>query len=291
MKTALLSLSLSIVTSVAISQIPEAGFDNWSSSGSCDQPVGWNTVNGTTGILGLCTAQRETANPYSGSSAIKITTGQLGFPVFQTVPGIVSNGNIDIQNQGINGGIPFTDRPTAFTGWYRAAPLGNDTYSMIAVLINEATGDTVGASIFEGSATVSTWTAFNQPVQYLNQDMPTLLQISLFSSDPLNPQNGSTVYFDELGYESVTVGVADFDYADVLSYPNPTEGEIFFSIGKLNQAIVTIHNILGVKVMEQTISGINNSLDLRHLPSGTYVWQMNAVSSEVVKTGKLLLIN
>ena len=131
MKKHLLSLTALLCSSaIALAQIPESGFENWS-SGGCDEPSGWNTVNGSTSILGLCTAQEETSNPYFGSSALKIETGELGFPVFQTVPGLVSNRTIDIQSQSVSGGVPFTERPTAFTGWYRAEPQNGDSYSMI----------------------------------------------------------------------------------------------------------------------------------------------------------------
>lgn len=289
MKQLLLALTVLTATSLtALAQIPEAGFENWS-SGNCGEPAGWNTVNGSTSILGLCTAQEETTNPYSGSSALKIQTGELGFPVFQTVPGLVSNGDIDIQNQSVTGGITFTDRPTAFTGWYRAEPVNGDTYSMIAVLINENTGDSVGVAIFEGTSTVTDWTFFNQPVQYLNQQIPTLLQITMFASDPLNPQNGSTVYFDELDYESITVGVQETELADIKAYPNPAADMVFFNIEKAENVVVEVYNMLGLEVLESNFTEMNNRLDVSELSAGTYIWQMISTSGQQMKTGKLLI--
>lgn len=290
MKQHLLALSVITATALtALGQIPEAGFENWS-SGNCGEPTGWSTVNGSTSILGLCTAQRETANPYSGSSALKIQTGQLGFPVFQTVPGLVSNGTINIQSQSVSGGVPFTDRPTAFTGWYRAEPVNGDTYSMIAVLINEVTGDSVGVAIFEGTSTVTDWTFFSQPVQYLNQQTPTLLQITMFASDPNNPQIGSTVYFDELDYESITVGISETERERIMVYPNPVINEVYFELGEIEQAVVSIYNMIGVRIMESNLSGMNNRLDMTSLPSGTYIWQLASLEGEPIKTGKFLVV-
>lgn len=286
MKRILLSLSLFAFTSVTSAQIPEAGFENWS-SGSCDEPSGWNTVNGSTSILGLCTAQQETANPNSGTSALKIQTGELGFPVFQTVPGLVSNGTIDVQNQSVNGGIPFTERPVSFSGWYRAEPVNGDSYSLIAVLINENTGDTVGASIFEGATTVNSWTQFVEPVQYLNEQIPTLLQITMFASDPLNPQDGSTVYFDDLDYQTITVDVNELASTNVSVYPNPAVDEVFFEIGDNENTTLTIYNILGLKVQEQPLRASTNQIDIATLPTGTYLWQVSSVEGVRLKTGKL----
>lgn len=286
MKNALLLLFLGFLASSLSAQIPEAGFETWS-SGGCDEPSGWNTVNGSTSILGLCTAQQETTNPYSGSSALKIETGELGFPVFQTVPGLVSNGEINIQSQSVSGGVPFTERPTSFSGWYRANPVNGDTYSMIAVLINENTGDSVGVSIFEGNTTVSAWTQFTEPVQYLNQQTPTLLQITMFASDPLNPQDGSTVYFDELDYQSITVGITENQINQIKAYPNPVVDDVYFELGEIDQAVVTVYNVIGVRVMEANLSGVNNRLDMGSLPSGTYIWQMASLEGEPIKSGKL----
>jgi hypothetical protein len=282
------SLALCLFMNVAYGQIPEGGFDNLTSSGGCSQPTGWNTVNGTTGALGLCTAESETNNPYSGFAALKITS-EFFFFAAQVIPGIVSNGNIDIQSQGVTGGIPFTERPTAFKGWYRAEPENNDTYSMIAVLINENNGDTVGAAIFEDNTTVSNWTEFNVPVDYFTQDIPTLLQINLFASDPQNPQNGSTVYFDELDYESLTVGLQENDAANINVYPNPAVDDVFFNIGAYETARVNIYNVLGTSVLEQVVTQTQNSVSLLQLTHGAYIWQLTTRKGEAIKAGKLIL--
>jgi hypothetical protein len=291
MKTHLLSaFVLCLFASFANAQILEGGFDNWTPAGSCDEPAGWNTVNGTTAILSLCTAEQETSNPYAGSAAIKITS-EFRFLAGQVIPGIVSNGNINIQNQSVTGGVSFTERPTAFAGWYRAAPENGDTYSLIAVLINEVTGDSVGVAIFEGTSAVINWTQFTQPVQYLNQQTPTLLQITMFASDPLDPQDGSTVYFDELDYESLTVGIEDYDQAGVNAYPNPVIDDVFFNLGTNELATVNIYNILGTSVLQQTVSKGQNSVSLRSISNGTYIWQLTTRQGEPIKTGKLIKTN
>jgi hypothetical protein len=288
MNTQLLTnLALCLFMNVAYGQIPEGGFDNITSSGGCSQPVGWNTVNGTTGALGLCTAESETSNPYSGFAALKITS-EFFFFAAQVIPGIVSNGNIDIQNQGVTGGIPFTERPTAFKGWYKGEPVNGDTYSMVAVLINENTGDTVGAAIFEGNSTVSNWTQFSETVEYFNQENPTILQITMFASDPENPQNGSTVYFDELDYESLTVGLQENDAANINVYPNPAVDDVFFNIGAYETARVNIYNFLGTSVLEQVVTQTENSVSLLQLAHGTYIWQLTTKKGEAIK-GKLIL--
>ena len=290
MKKHLLSFTVLLCSSaIALAQIPEGGFDNLTSEGGCSQPAGWNTVNGTTGGLGICTAESETGNPYSGNAALKISS-EFFFFAGQVIPGLVSNGAIDIGSQSVSGGVPFTERPTSFSGWYRAEPENGDTYSMIAVLINENSGDSVGVAIFEGNTTVSAWTEFIQPVQYLNQQTPTLLQITMFASDPLDPQNGSTVYFDELDYQSITVGLTETERSLIKAYPNPVVDDVYFELGEVEQAVVTVYNIIGIKLMEANLKGSNNRLDTGSLPSGTYIWQMTSLDGEPLKSGKLQVV-
>lgn len=286
MKHTLLSIFLvTLATATSWAQVPNGSFDNTTSESGCSQPDGWSTVNGSTGSFGLCTAESETSNAYSGN-ALKISS-EFFFFAFQVIPGLVSNGNIDINSQSVSGGVPFTERPTSFSGWYRAEPESGDTYSMIAVLINENTGDSVGVSIFEGNTTVTEWTQFIQPVQYLNEQTPTLLQITMFASDPVDPQDGSTVWFDELDYQSLTVGITESQKEQITAYPNPVADNVYFELGDIEQAMVTVYNIIGVRVMEANLSGLNNRLDMTSLPSGTYIWQMASFEGEPIKSGKL----
>lgn len=286
MKKQVLSLSVTLFTAAFVfGQVPNGSFDNITTQSSCTQPAGWNTVNGSTGAFGLCTAESESNNAYSGN-ALKITS-EFFFFAGQVIPGLVSNGSIDIGNQSVTGGVAFTERPVSFSGWYRAEPENGDTYSMIAVLINENTGDSVGVAIFEGTSTVTNWTEFVQPVQYLNQQTPTLLQVTMFASDPLNPQDGSTVWFDELDYQSITVGISENQKDQVTAYPNPVVDNVVFELGEIDQAVVTVYNIIGVRVMEANLSGVNNRLDMGSLPSGTYIYQMASLEGEPIKSGKL----
>ena len=286
MKTHLLYLSLFLFNAAsAFGQVPNGSFDNTTTESGCSQPEGWTTVNGSTGSFGLCTAESETNNAYSGN-ALKISS-EFFFFAFQVIPGLVSNGNIDINSQSVSGGVPFTERPVSFSGWYRAEPVGGDTYSLIAVLINENTGDSVGVAIFEENSTVTDWTQFVQPVQYLNQQTPTLLQITMFASDPLDPQDGSIVWFDELDYQSITVGITENQANRIKAYPNPILDDVYFELGEIDQVVVTVYNIIGARVLEANLSGVNNRLDVSSLPSGTYIYQMASLEGEPIKSGKL----
>ena len=70
--------------------LPNQGFEFWTQSGNHLDPDNWNTLNNSTGILGIFTATRVT-DAHSGSYAIKLQT-KLVFG--QIANGIASTGTI-----------------------------------------------------------------------------------------------------------------------------------------------------------------------------------------------------
>lgn len=278
------------ISSAASAQLLNGGFENWTSAGNCSDPDNWGTLNGSTGILGICTAQQETANVHGGSSALALSTELIGFPINQIAPGIVTTGTINTTTQAVEGGQAFTERPTQFTGWYLADPEVGDNYSFSVLLINETTGDTVGSGGWTGTTVVTTWTMFSADVTYFLPDNPTMVQIILLPSDGLSPVVGSNVTFDDLDHQTVTVGVDEQEMALIRTYPNPVVEDVYFNLGNQDEAVVSIFNILGVKVKTQLLNGSANAVSMSEFSNGTYVWQFAKTDGEVLKTGKLLVI-
>ncbi len=291
MKRIILLFSITVFSlPLTHAQITNGGFENWTAAGNCDEPDDWGTLNGSTGILGICTAEQETVNFHGGTSAILLSTVFIGFPVNQIAPGIVTTGTINTTTEEVEGGHAFTERPTEFTGWYLADPEPGDNHSFAALLINENTGDTVGSAGWVGTTDVSSWTMFTAPVTYYLPDAPTQLQIILLPSDGFVPIAGSTVTFDDLEYETLTVGLDEPGTDMIRTYPNPVVENVFFNLGNSAEAIVSVFNILGEKVMEQKLTGAENRIHMGGLVNGTYVWQFSTTDGDLLKTGKLLLI-
>lgn len=293
MKTTLLTLFAGLLgLTVGHAQILNSSFENWEQDGAnCMSPENWGTINGSTSIVSICTASQETSSVHTGSSALKLTTEHIViFPIVdQIAPGICTSGTVNTQTEAVEGGHAFTDRPTSFTGWYTAGPVNNDEYSFSVSLINENIGQTVGTAEWAGNTAVGTFTQFTAPVTYTLPDNPTIVQIILLPSDETNPQEGSWVIFDDIEAQSTTVGIADAEAEMIKTYPNPVVSDVFFNLGNLDRANVTIYNMLGVKVAERSLSASNNSLSLTSFNNGAYVWQLTKLNGELVKTGKLIL--
>ncbi|MBI1286683.1 MAG: T9SS type A sorting domain-containing protein [Flavobacteriales bacterium] len=292
-KHLLLFSALAFTFSASLAQITNGGFENWTSGpGSCESLTDWGTLNANTYLVGICTTQKESSNVHGGSNALKLVTQHVQItlpPVDEMAPGICTNGTINTQTQAVDGGDPFTARPTAFTGWYRADPVNSDTYSFSALLINETTGDTVGSAEWSGNTVVSSWTQFSAPVTYYSADSPTLVQILLLSSNTNNPQENSVVYFDDLDYETITVGIAEEDIAAIQVYPNPVVSDVTFNLGKLNGGKLIISNIMGQRVYDQQLNASQNVISMDRFTNGTYIYRLTDLDGAFLKTGKIIL--
>src|SRR5688572_9076851 len=94
--------------------LPNAGFDSWTNNGSFDDPVDWNTLNSATSGWGVLTCLKATgADVHSGTAAIKLITQWV---LIQNANGLATTGTIDVQNQTVVGGLPYTLRPDSITG-------------------------------------------------------------------------------------------------------------------------------------------------------------------------------
>lgn len=276
------------------SQILNGGFENWSADGpNCFSPDNWGTINGSTGLVGVCTVEEETNDVHSGSSAMKLSTDQVVIPPFvdEIAPGICTSGSINTQTEAVEGGHAFTSQPAAISFWYKAAPVNQDFYSFSALLIDEVSGDTVGYAEAGDTVIVETYTEVVADVWYFSTTPPTLLQITFLPSDPDDPQIGSTLWIDDITMVGDVSGLSEAELAKIYAYPNPVTDKVFFNLGTLNSGYISVYNLLGVKVAEQSISSMNNGVELSGLSEGTYIWQLADEKGGLIKTGKLLLTN
>ena len=295
MKKLLLSAGAAILFSgIASAQINNGGFETWAADGSnCQSPVQWGTLNGSTSVLGICTATKETVNIHGGAAALKLTTKFIGFPINQMAPALCTNGVINTTTEAIDGGDPFTERPTAFTGWYLAAPLSGDQYSFDAALTHWNTGtsrrDTIGTATFSGTATVTTYTQFTATVTYTDVINPDTLVIALLPSNPITPVANSSVTFDDLEYTTSTVGINANTKENIAVYPNPVSENLFVNMAGIQGASVLVFDITGKKVAQQILNEKTNTVNVASLANGMYVYQVNNSANGTLKTGKFIV--
>jgi hypothetical protein len=72
---------------------------------------------------------------------------------------------------------------------------------------------------------------------------------------------------------------------DISLYPNPVFDELVLNTGNnyTEKITLSLHNILGNKVMEETLSGGSHILDLKTLPSGIYFIRLSYKTENIVR--------
>jgi hypothetical protein len=194
-----------LITVSAFAQLPNAGFENWQSVGfpSYLQPTNWGTLNSSTSIIGVYTAERaDSLNSHSGRYAMKLSTKFISF-ANQTAPGItVSSATINTNTQAIDGGFIYTQRPTHLSGWIKGTPAANDSSQIELTLWKWISGvkTEIGTAKFVNSIARSSYVRFLAPITYTNPANPDSALIIMSSSNTDNPVDGSVFYVDDLAF-------------------------------------------------------------------------------------------
>lgn len=109
--------------------------ENWTNNTLDD----WDTSNESIISTEFTTVLRIESDVYSGDYAAQLSSDTESVVMMDvTLPGVLTLGDfvLDIANEteDITGGIPFTDRPESFKGYFKAHPADNDS-CMIAIVI------------------------------------------------------------------------------------------------------------------------------------------------------------
>ena len=162
-------------------------------------------------------AQIDSVTPHSGRYAMKLVTGTLTDAAngHLLIPGAIAPRNTNFVDEFLNNpdGIsikrPYTAKPTSIKGYFKYTSVAGDSASVCVELFS---GNTlVARGYFLQKSTVSTWTPFSAPIEYIgdyNACSPTHISIIVSSSAGYNfadltnckGQDGSTLWVDDLEF-------------------------------------------------------------------------------------------
>ncbi|OWY20340.1 T9SS C-terminal target domain-containing protein [Sphingobacteriales bacterium UPWRP_1] len=295
MKTVWLFLLLLICFEFTYAQdIPNPGFENWVQYGGYKDPEGWFTINSLTVLGGLVTVTQATgADAHSGQYAMRLRSGSI---FGQVAPGIAATGSINPTTQDIDGGVPYTQRPLGFSGWYKYEPQAGDT-ATIAVNFtrwNPATQQTedVGECFFFETQTVGTYTQFWAPVTYFSEEQPDTMVIVILSSSGEAPVANSTLYVDDLAFNFEPLGLGNLPQAVLTPvYPLPAAGSCNINNAYGAATAMQIANQNGQEVLRLPLAPGINRIDLETLPSGLYYYRLTGANNQGAAVGKLPVIH
>jgi len=190
--TILIIISLISVFSYSQTQIPNGNMENWS---GINNPTVWNSFSWPFPEINSVV---QTNDAYEGEYAAELTTQST---IFGTIPGLITLGNIDIENFSFTGGIEFNDRPTGISYYFKYEPNSTDSMFFAAVLtkwnVTDQKTDTIGFTAYFTGDTYTDYTYLAVPFFYTSEEIPDSLNVIITSSG-FSGNAGSSLTIDNI---------------------------------------------------------------------------------------------
>ena len=288
----LTAISIALLLNLkSVAQIPNFGFEDWTSIATYEEPNSWKTSNALAAQAGISNVFKTT-DKHGGTYAIKVTSTLSG--IGYIVPGAACTGDIVLQGIfGVKfvGGFPYTNRADLFNGFMKCTPTGPDSAVLVAFLFKRtlAGRDTIAYSIKRYGA-VASYTAFSQDFTYMSTQSPDSAMVILLSSKNLAAaQDGSELFVDDISFSGTVAGVTNLvnNSVSIAVYPNPSSETINFSISNISNAkTLSIYDILGKKVKAVEITSAQIAVSTEGLNNSLYFYQVADRNTAIISTGK-----
>jgi hypothetical protein len=263
----------------AFAQIPNAGFESWSTAG----PDGW----GTSALLGNVT---KSTTAHRGSFSLR---GEV-ISFFGTALGPTVQSGTDAR------GFAWTQRVGSLTGFFQFSPASGsgDRLSIIVSLTKGGIGGTqIAAGVVAITSAASSWTSFSVPLAYSSSATPdtAIISIVLIGSGQgtaATPKVGSYFLADDLAFAGTASAVNNDaalprSFALEQNFPNPfnPSTNIRYSVAQAGHVSLKVYNVLGIEVTslvnEQKDAGtFSVNWNASGLPSGMYLYRLSIVSDK-----------
>lgn len=255
-------------------QIPNNGFENWTSFTGYEDPTYWGSTNSySSGPFYACTKSTDHYPLSVGSYSLRLENDPTQNPSFAGRGALFTGPPPPRPNFAISG------HPTSLTGYYKFAPVNGDTMYIQVQLFYHGSG--VGFAQLTTTVAAPNWTSFNIPISlYTTADSGSII-IAAYYANGFNymPHGNSVLYVDNLNFDNLITGVntVNNDKGNVSIYPNPAKNQITIDLKNVSGSLekITIYNILGEAMSTQNHSGkVKSSLeaiDINGLSAGIYM--------------------
>lgn len=271
-------------------QIPNNGFETWTSVGNYENPTGvWLTTNSFSSTSFYPITKTTDHYPLNvGNYAVKISNN------ISLLPNLAGIGILQT-NTSLGSGkpmFPITGHPNSLRGYYKFNQQNNDTMRIVIALYKN--GSVVSSGIMDVNTSISNWTSFNIPLSaYATADSGFILMASYIAEPPPTmPHGNSELYVDNLSFDNLIVSIDDNNKRlNCLIYPNPASDFIIVETpnSDCNEYIINIYNILGKLILSKKMSQNQQKLHIGDLDSGIY--SIEVKSKEETKKQKLIINN
>jgi hypothetical protein len=180
------------------------------------------------------------------------------------------------------------------------APVGGDSLVVFVFMYNTSALSFIGAGVFIGTPTGSSYQPFSAPITYINSNVPDSCYIQIFISGEDSVHLGSTMLIDDLSLSGIATAVNETPAKPLAfslgqNYPNPfnPDTNIEFTIVDPQYTTLAVYDMLGREVAT-LVDGMKQpgtytvQWDARGSASGVYMYRIHA--GGLVATKKLVLL-
>lgn len=296
MKKTILSLAAFALTSATLfAQIPNSGFENWTTVSTYSVPNNWGTMNHTTTMAGVYTA--EVGTPGSpGNSYLKLTSKTIaGLGV---VNGVAVSGVIDSLTMTPKSGFAYSQRPVSLTGKWQHMIYGNSQGSVVVKLTRWDSGMNMRMPVATGSVTLSgmamSWANFTIPMTYVDGNNPDSCMIILKASGS-TPTNNDYLWVDNLAFSGTVTSVQNHESAllSVNVFPNPLAENIHVNLNLKSEQKVSLEllDVTGKLIVSKDLGILNGAssqlLNVSGITKGIYF--VKVISEKGTEVRKIII--
>jgi len=277
-------IALTITTN---GQIPNSGFENWTTVGSYENPTGWWTMNAvSTGPFYSCTKSTDHFPASLGNYSLRLEnntsltqqTGGFGIAVTNAF------------NHPFKPTFPIIGHPTRLCGYFKYNALNNDTMFVKVVFFNN------GIMVFNQDTIATntpTWTPFSMTFpSYTSADSAAIIISAFYANGPTDVPNGNSVlYIDNLSFDNFITSVPERTIKSTLLslFPNPAADIVTLNIDGISSEDITlnIYDVVGFLVKTDILLQNQQQINVSDLKSGIYLVEVK--SEEFLGRQKLII--
>ncbi len=254
-------LLLMVLPVIAICQIPNASFENWTNSA----PDDWQINSSPPSLLPVT----QSTDAHSGNYALRceiVDDSGIPFGPF-------------VQPSSTSHGFSYTQNDSVLYGFYKADMI-NSNLGLVEVWIYDSLLNQIGAG-FAMLPSIANYTEFAIPIIYTPGSVPYEMSIiiQMTDTDTTGGFNvGSYFLIDDLSFthtSTVNIGKPIQSYYSVS--PNPANDVIAVHADFLNREKIyyTIYDIMGKKILSDQIHAVSanstDNIDVSSLNPGNYL--------------------
>jgi len=274
------------LTIIANAQIPNSGFENWSTIGSYEEPTFWGSTNSySTGPFYAITKSTDHYPVSVGNYSVRIENNTALLPN-QAGRGFLATGQPPPSPD-----FPIIGHPASLTGYYKFAPLNGDALFIFIQLYDN--GLTVSTANYTTSASASSWTPFNIILPpYTTADGGSIFFAAYNADGPgAEPLGNSVLYVDNLNFDNFIMSISEqtSENTTFTLYPNPASDIVTLNMDNFTNADMTlnIYNVIGNLVKSEILIQNQRQINIGDLSNGIYVVEIK--SKEWTEKQKLLI--